>query len=711
MLYLPVTAMDRSLVGRCVIASTKSPSWGEIEMPSGEDVMLCVLGRFTLRSGGREILVSGLKSRALLAYLACNAGKPHSREKLIGLLWGERFDQQARQSLRQSLSTLRGILGADLIEADRNEVSLNDELRSDVSAFVNLAVSKNREHLAEALRLYQGPLLNGFSLSENAFVDWLTAERARLRDLALDALDALMQREEKQPTATLLLAFAQQAVALDPYRESAHRHLLRALARLGRRSDAMMHFRQLEHVLESDLGVRVDASTQEIVEAIRSELLVADPLDSEDAAAPAHDSESAVHLPDEPAYPVFLLSGQLGATSTKLRHSSRSSGKPSIVVLPFASAGDKAQQDYFSDGVTEAIITELSRDHSLLVIAGNSAFQCRGPSVQIAALRHKLNVQYVLEGSVRKVGTRLRVAVQLIDAETESHVWADRFERKQKDVFALQDEIARTIAATLGGRVAARDLERSRSRPIADWAAYDYFLQGRDRTSQYRMAEAESLFARAIELYPDYVHAHAWRAIALAAKYGVDGREETIHEALACAQRALELDENDAWSQQAMGYVSLRRCQHELAGIHFDRAISLNPNDVNIAADRANWLMHVGRFDEALRSLDLAMQRNSYPPSWVWDVRGGVLFHMRRYDEAIEALCNISVPQRCSPAVLAAAYVQAGRIDEACSEIAAFRAVAPNTTISDVVRPGDYADPTLAEPWIDALRKAGLPEK
>ena len=116
--------------------------------------------------------------------------------------------------------------------------------------------------------------------------------------------------------------------------------------------------------------------------------------------------------------------------------------------------------------------------------------------------------------------------------------------------------------------------------------------------------------------------------------------------------------------------------------------------------------MHVGRFDEALRSLDLAMQRNSYPPSWVWDVRGGVLFHMRRYDEAIEALCNVSVPQRCSPAVLAAAYVQAGRIDEAYSEIAAFRAVAPNTTISDVVRPGYYADPTLAEPWIDALRNS-----
>ena len=701
--------MDRRFAGRY----DDRRNWGEIEMltPSSEDVRLCVLGKFTLRSGGHEIAVSGLKSRALLAYLACNAGKPHSREKLIGLLWGGRFDEQARQSLRQSLSTLRRILGSDLIEADRNEVSLNDGLRSDVSAFVNLVVSKDREHLSEALGLYQGPLLNGFSLSEIAFVDWLTAERARLGDLALDALDALMQWEAKQPTATSLLALAQRSVALDPYRESAHRHLLRALARLGRRSDALMHYRRLEHVLQSELGVRVDATTQEIVEAIRAESLVADPLGSEGAAVPAPDSESAVRRTNEPADPAFLLSGRLGVTVTKPRDRSRPSGKPSIVVLPFASAGGEAQQDYFSDGITEDIITELARDRSLLVIARNSAFQFRGPSVEITALRDKLNVQYVLEGSVRKVETRLRVAVQLIDAETESHVWADRFEREQQDVFALQDEIARTIAATLGGRVAARGLERSRGRPTADWAAYDYFLQGRDRTNQYKMAEAESLFARAIELDPDYVHAHAWRAIALTAKYVMDRRSETIDEALACAQRALALDENDAWSQQAMGYVSLRRCQHELAGIHFDRAINLNPNDVSIAADRANWLMYVGRLGEALRSLDLAMQRDPYPASWIWEVRGLVLFHMRRHEEAIVALRNISVLQPYTPAMLAAAYAQAGRIDDARREMAAFRAVAPNMTTHDLENSGVYAKPALAKQLIDALRKAGLPEK
>jgi adenylate cyclase len=193
--------------------------------------------------------------------------------------------------------------------------------------------------------------------------------------------------------------------------------------------------------------------------------------------------------------------------------------------------------------------------------------------------------------------------------------------------------------------------------------------------------------------------------------YAMLRRPETIDEALACAQRALELDENDAWSQQAMGYVSFRRCQHELAGIHFDRAINLNPNDVNIAADRANWLMYIGRLDEALSSLDLAMQRDPYSPSWAWEVRGGVLFHMRRYDEAIVALRSISVPQPCTSALLAAAYAQVGRIDEAGREIAVFRAVAPTTTTSDLVNQRDYADPVLAEHLVDALRKAGLPEE
>jgi TolB-like protein len=328
-----------------------------------------------------------------------------------------------------------------------------------VSAFVDLVASKDREQLAEALDLYQGHLLDGFSLSENAFADWMTAERVRLRDLALDALDALMQWEAEQPTATVLLALAQRAVALDPYRESAHRHLLRALTRLGGRSDALIHFRRLEHLLRSELGVSVDAATYETFEAIRTAV--------------------AVRPADKPDGPAFLQK-ELPRARPKSRDSYPSS-KPSIVVLPFASLSGEVQQDYFSDGITEDIIAELARDRSLLVITRNSAFRFRRLPVEIGALRRDLNVQYIVEGNVRKVDTRLRVAVQLIDAESECHVWADRFDRQQQDVFAFQDEIARTIAATLGGRVAARDLERSRSRPTGI---------GQPTTTSYRGAIA-----------------------------------------------------------------------------------------------------------------------------------------------------------------------------------------------------------------------------
>src|SRR5262249_24502947 len=146
-------------------------------------------------------------------------------------------------------------------------------------------------------------------------------------------------------------------------------------------------------------------------------------------------------------------------------------------------------------------------------------------------------------------------------------------------------------------------------KPTKDWVAYDYFLQGRECDYRYDVPGAANNFARAVELDPEYLQAHAWLAIALCLQYGVDERTETLDEAAAHAQKALMLDPNDAQAHDAMGYVALRRRKIDVAGEHFDRAVSLNPNDVAIAADRANWLLHVGRLDEALEILDSVLQR------------------------------------------------------------------------------------------------------
>src|SRR5262249_40627272 len=212
---------------------------------------------------------------------------------------------------------------------------------------------------------------------------------------------------------------------------------------------------------------------------------------------------------------------------------------------------------YCSDRISEDIITELARYRALFVIARNSAFQFRGPAVDMAAVRRKLGVRYIAEGSVRRAGDRLRVTAQLIDAATETHLWAERYDRDMQDVFAVEDEVARTIATTLEGRVAASGAEQTKRKPTEDWAAYDYLLQGRAHDANYDLVNAEACFARAAELDPGYVDAHAFQAIVLTSLYWLGQQPETLRRAEACARMALSLDDHHVWSHDAMAYVAM----------------------------------------------------------------------------------------------------------------------------------------------------------
>jgi adenylate cyclase len=277
-------------------------------------------------------------------------------------------------------------------------------------------------------------------------------------------------------------------------------------------------------------------------------------------------------------------------------------------------------------------------------------------------------------------------------------------------VFGVQDEVTRAVVATLEGRIAARGAEHIRGKPTSDWVAYDYLLQGRYCNYRYRHLEAEPLFARAAELDPGYAHAHAWRAISLGLKYVHDSCQDTLDAALACAEKALALDDNDARCHYAMAYVALRRGEYDLAGHHHDRAHSLNPNDPDVAAGRANWLMHVGRLDEALATLDSALDRDPYPPTWVWDVRGYVLYHLGRYPDAIRAFRNVRAEPFWVLGMLAAAHAQAGQPDDARRELARYLAARPGTTLATASDKIVFAEDAMRLHWLDGLRKAGMPE-
>ena len=247
-----------------------------------------------------------------------------------------------------------------------------------------------------------------------------------------------------------------------------------------------------------------------------------------------------------------------------------------------------------------------------------------------------------------------------------------------------------------------------RAKATTNWAAYDYFLQGRDLSNRYRVKEADVFLARAIELDPDYAHAYAWRASTLTAQYWSDWKPETLAQALVCAEKALSLDDSDAWCHEAMGFVLLHSRELARAGTHFERAMSLNPNDVNVLGDYANWLSYMGRFDEALRYLDLVMQRDPFPPSWNWETRGTTLLCMKRYEEAILAFQKAPTENYFTHCLMASTYAWAGQMENARREVTLALELNPGQTATHFT--GPFLDHSHEKHIQDGLRLAGMPE-
>ena len=384
--------------------------------------------------------------------------------------------------------------------------------------------------------------------------------------------------------------------------------------------------------------------------------------------------------------------------------------KPSIAVLPFVNLSGDPEQQYFSDGITEDIITELSRFRQLLVIARNSTFQYRGQSVDVRRVSRELGAQYVVEGSVRKLANRVRITAQLIEAATGSHIWSERYDRSLEDVFALQDEVVRSVVTRLEGRLATNMAQHTRRTPTQHLGAYDCMLRGREHIATSDGAAAEPLLRRAVELDPNYAQAHAWLAVACHLQWFPDSGPALLDDALVHARRAIALDETDALCQGALGEVHTARREFDLAGVHFERAMTLNPNDTLILAAYCWWLSRVGRHADALAGFDTVLQRDPFPPSWYWEVRASALLAMRRYEDAIAALQRTSSPNLSTRACLAACHSHLGNMRAAHAAADEVRHERPNFSIAWFVGSLPFKDSTYAEPLREGLRKAGLPE-
>jgi len=389
--------------------------------------------------------------------------------------------------------------------------------------------------------------------------------------------------------------------------------------------------------------------------------------------------------------------------------------KPSIVVLPFLNMSGTPDQELFADGLTEDILTELSRFRDLFVISRNSSFKYKGKTVNVQQVARELGVQYVLEGSVRRAGNRVRVTAQLIDGETDRHIWAERYDRDLEDIFAIQDEVTSAIVATLPGRVEAASRDRATKKPTASMAAYECVLAGKTlhhRSTKADNAEAQRMLARAIELDPKFAHAHAWKGCVLgqAWTYGwCEDRDAVWAEVAGELETALALDDNDSDVHRILAALNVARGDLDRATHHEDRALVLNPNDDLIVVQQGEILTWLGRPEEGIDWIKKAMRLNPYHPERYWHHLGRAYFVARRYREAIEAFQRISTPDHLAYAFLAASNAQAENDGAARNCVQEVLRRQPEFKVESYLTTLHYKNETDLEHHRLALLKAGLP--
>jgi len=421
---------------------------------------------------------------------------------------------------------------------------------------------------------------------------------------------------------------------------------------------------------------------------------------------------------------VAAVTEQAAAVPVRIAPSPALPDRPSIAVLPFANMSSDSGQDHFADGMVEDLITNLSRLHGLFVIARNSTFAYKGRATDVRCIARELGVRYIVEGSVRRAGDRVRVTAQLIDAETGRHIWADRYDRAVTGIFAVQDAITDTISVVLEPEISHAERERARRRPPENLGAWELYQRGwwhLLRRNRENLAEARALLCEAIALDPNFSSAHA--ALAISAfwlithgltKDAAQTRAELLHE----ATRAVELDPRDPLAQSALGVAFMEHGDHDKAIAAHGVATTLNPNSALGQWCFGYALNRAGHCAEALQRFDMALRLSPRDPAaWSYlTLRASALYNLGRYGDAAAAAREATrapVVDLIWPLVhLAASLGRLGQREEAARAIQALRAIRPGLTITQFrTWPHNRSRSAAAsENVVAGLRAAGLPE-
>jgi TolB-like protein/DNA-binding SARP family transcriptional activator/Tfp pilus assembly protein PilF len=652
--------------------------------PEAPRISIFLLGGFRLSFADRSISVPSRKGRALLAYLAMQAEFRAGRERLATLLWGDRPDELARQSLRQCLSSLRRALPAAagfLLELQPDSVGLNGALLVDARDFAALADSDDPDTLMHACDLYRGPFLSDIHVETEPFAEWVAAERARLECAATRALVSFARQAGVMGEGSRGIAAAERLLAVDPLREEWQRLALELYAVHRGRDAALMHADRVVQLIRQELDVDVEPATRALIERIRSggvatavpSVVVAAPApgeaDERPAAKPAVPPpapwsrlyagafaslaaallftagawmisygsptwpgtippvKSAVHRSDDGAAWSSPKTPRDPATETSAL---AARGITALMVWPFEALGRDEADQRLADGLTDDLTNSLSRYPQLRVISRTSAFAYRGRGVDAAAVGADLGVRYVVEGSIRTVGDKFRVNVALIETGTRLQQWGDRFERDGVERAAVQNEIVARIGRELEvGVAAAQSQEPSHDRAsepgVTELLAKGMMAQLRG-PQEKNLKEARAYFAGALARDPELVPALVGVAVpeVMGALNYIFDPGPSLKRAATFLQRAAQIAPDTPNVEFWTAMIHKARVENDSALRGLERTIELNPSYTPAYAQTGSILTELGRYDEAMAPIVYAMRLSPNDPSMnIWMLLAG----------------------------------------------------------------------------------------
>jgi TolB-like protein/DNA-binding SARP family transcriptional activator/tetratricopeptide (TPR) repeat protein len=579
-------------------------------------IHVATLGGLRIDQGGAEVhdLPAQPVRCALFVYLALQRGA--TRDELTALLWPERDTERARHALSQTIYELRRRLGEESILTSGGRIDVAPSVSVDALEFVAAAEATADE---AAVDQYRGAFLEGIHLGWTAaFESWVTGHRARLARLHRDACRRLIETRLEHSDAQGALAVARRWAELDPLEDEAHHRIIELLGRTGHRSEALLHYNAYAELIARELDVEPMDETRALIARIRQSTTAHEgPAPAEPATAtPAPTPPRTAGVARGRTWAVGLTAAILAAGMIGVGVSVPGSFRPAagaathidprgIAVLPFVNMSPDPEQEYFSDGMMEDLLTVLSQISDLNVTARTSVMQYKGTTRTTREIGEELQVAHLVEGSVRRVGDRVRITAQLIDARTDRHLWAESYDRDLTDIFEIQSEVALQIARALQATITPDLRERLGPPPTGDLVAYDLYLLGRDHLHRGTVADNQTavvLFRRALERDPSF--ARAWAGIARAHSLKVnhfgqplDWADSAIH----VARQALDLDPGLAEAHEALAGGYFVQGHFGAARQPAERALQLNPSGPWALVTLGNLLEEEGRLAEAAR--------------------------------------------------------------------------------------------------------------